>query len=132
MNATPRMKALFASSAALLVFGVIIPANANPDGATGRPAPGTVGQADGKEPPGQQRGSDENGYRCDGNQGAGQGNPAHGTCTPATIPSESTGNSGNGGSDGTKTNNAGGNSHDNSGGGSGAGKGDVQDYPGGT
>ena len=77
MNATPRMKALFASSAALLVFGVIIPANANPE-APPRSDTGFVGKAYlNANPPGQRNGDENNGFTCDGNQGAGQpGHPA--------------------------------------------------------
>ena len=135
MNATPRMKALFASSAALLVFGVIIPANANPD----RPARTDtefVGQAHEKAQPNGQGDKDNNrGFTCDDNRGAGQpGHPAlpHDCDADGSTEPVAPGDSGDGGSEDTKTNNAGGNSHDNSGGGSGAGKGDVQDYPGGT
>lgn len=93
MNATPRMKALFTSSAALLVFGVIIPANANPE-----PPPwsgtGHVGRAYEKAQPRPQTDTDTNkGFTCDGNQGAGQpGHPAlpH-DCPTSPPPSGSTG-----------------------------------------
>ena len=61
--------------------------------ATGRPAAGTVGNADSKNPPGQAPdGTDSNnGYECDGNSGIGKTNPAH------------TGCSGGGGSTGSTT-----------------------------
>lgn len=59
--------------------------NGKGDGeATGRPAAGTVGKADNKNPRGQLPGPDDdgdNGYECDGNQGIAQGNPAHTGCT---------------------------------------------------
>jgi len=50
--------------------------------ATGRPAAGTVGNADAKNPPGQFQDGDDsnNGYECDGNSGIAKGNPAHTTC----------------------------------------------------
>ena len=54
------------------------------------PDNGTVGKADGKNPPGQYpNGSDHNkGYECDDNKGIGNngGNPAHSGCTPPTTP----------------------------------------------
>ena len=48
------------------------------------PLAGSVGNADGKNPPGQYPdGSDaNNGYECDGNGGIGLTNPAHTGCTP--------------------------------------------------
>jgi len=58
-------------------------ANGNGNGkAVGRPAAGSVGNADTKNPPGQQpNGSDaNNGYECDGNNGIAKGNPAHTGC----------------------------------------------------
>ena len=53
----------------------------------GRPCAGCVGNADNQQPPGQMPGgSDSNkGYECDGNQGVGQGNPAHTACTPTAA-----------------------------------------------
>ncbi len=51
--------------------------------AVGMPDAGTVGNADDKNPPGQQPGgSDPNqGYECDNNPGVGDGNPAHTGCS---------------------------------------------------
>ena len=64
--------------------------NGNGDrNATGRPAAGSVGNADHKNPPGQLSNPDEdgnNGYECDGNQGVGQGNPAHTGCDSYSNP----------------------------------------------
>jgi len=105
------MGALLAGTAAVLAFGIGGAANAASDkganaGGTydssgqfsgpsknggdnglhkGRPAAGTVGNADDKNPPGQQpsgvAGADGNkGYECDENSGVGKGNPAHSTC----------------------------------------------------
>lgn len=58
--------------------------NGNGNGrAVGKPAAGTVGNADDKNPPGQlpDAASDgNNGYECDSNNGVGQGNPAHSSC----------------------------------------------------
>jgi hypothetical protein len=51
--------------------------------ATGRPAAGTVGNADTKNPPGQVAkyvDSPDNGYECDGNSGIARSNPAHTGC----------------------------------------------------
>jgi hypothetical protein len=45
--------------------------------AAGKPAVGSVGNADLKTPGGQSADDHNNGYRCDGNKGVGQGNPAH-------------------------------------------------------
>jgi hypothetical protein len=52
--------------------------------ATGRPCAGCVGNADDKNPPGQQPGPQDrnNGYECDGNKGIAKGNPAHSKCNP--------------------------------------------------
>jgi hypothetical protein len=58
--------------------------NGKGDGqANGKPCAGCVGNADAKNPPGQQpNGKDPNaGYECDRNQGVGQSNPAHTGCT---------------------------------------------------
>ena len=54
----------------------------------GRPCAGCVGNADNQQPPGQMPGGSDsnNGYECDGNQGVGQGNPAHTACTPRPTP----------------------------------------------
>jgi hypothetical protein len=62
--------------------------NDNPDHTPGPPCAGCVGHADNQEPPGQQPGGSDanNGYECDGNQGIGQGNPAHTSCTPSPTP----------------------------------------------
>lgn len=57
--------------------------------ASGRPAAGTVGEADDKNPRGQFRngGDHNNGYECDGNHGIARGNPAHTrNCPPAEPP----------------------------------------------
>src|SRR3954464_3296487 len=68
--------------------GVGLPSgNGNGGGdATGKPCAGCVGNADGKNPPGQAHdGSDHNnGYECDGNSGVGKTNPAHSGCTTTT------------------------------------------------
>ena len=60
--------------------------------ANGKPCAGCVGNADSKNPPGQQPGpnDDNNGYECDGNSGIAQGNPAHSFCRPATTSSSTT------------------------------------------
>jgi hypothetical protein len=75
--------------------GVGLPSgNGNGNGdATGKPCAGCVGNADGKNPPGQFKdGSDHNnGYECDGNHGIGRTNPAHSGCsTTTTEPSTTT------------------------------------------
>lgn len=56
--------------------------------AKGKPAAGTVGKADEKNPPGQQPGpNDKNkGYECDGNKGIARTNPAHTGCKTTTPP----------------------------------------------
>jgi hypothetical protein len=55
----------------------------NNGNATGRPAAGTVGNADNKNPPGQYPDGQDanNGYECDGNNGIAKTNPAHTGCT---------------------------------------------------
>jgi hypothetical protein len=61
--------------------------NGNGNGnAVGKPAAGTVGKADNKNPQGQMpNGSDRNaGYECDTNHGIGRSNPAHTGCLPNT------------------------------------------------
>lgn len=78
--------------------GVGLPSgNGNGNGnATGKPCAGCVGNADGKNPPGQYKdGSDHNnGYECDGNNGIGKTNPAHSGChdpgTTTTVPKTTT------------------------------------------
>ncbi|MBV8691526.1 MAG: hypothetical protein JOY57_07715 [Actinobacteria bacterium] len=75
--------------------GVGLPSgNGNGNGnATGKPCAGCVGNADGKNPPGQYKdGSDHNnGYECDGNNGIGKTNPAHSGChTTTTAPHTTT------------------------------------------
>ena len=100
-----RLGLALAGGAALVSFGMIAPAQADPGGAnancgpycpngvglpsgngnaTNQPAAGTVGQADSMFPKGQSPdGSDNNkGYECDENQGVGQTNPAHSGCSP--------------------------------------------------
>jgi hypothetical protein len=62
--------------------------NGNGDGnASGKPCAGCVGNADGKNPPGQLPGPGEPnvGYECDGNNGVAKGNPAHSLCDPGTT-----------------------------------------------
>jgi hypothetical protein len=58
--------------------------NGNGNGnAYGKPAAGTVGNADAKNPPGQlpnARNDGNKGYECDANSGVGVGNPAHSGC----------------------------------------------------
>ena len=59
--------------------------NGNGNGnANGKPAAGTVGNADAKNPPGQLPGPHDtnNGYECDDNNGIAKGNPAHSSCGP--------------------------------------------------
>ena len=60
--------------------------------ATGKPCAGCVGNADGKNPPGQAvDGSDHNnGYECDGNNGIAKTNPAHSGCSSTSIPQTTT------------------------------------------
>ena len=72
-------------------------ASANGQGngnANGRPAAGSVGNADGKNPPGQVKklnsplngrpaDDGDSGYECDSNFGVGLGNPAHSPCIGA-------------------------------------------------
>ena len=62
--------------------------NGNGNGnAYGKPAAGTVGNADAKNPPGQLPGPQDgnNGYECDGNSGIALGNPAHSFCGPGDV-----------------------------------------------
>ena len=58
----------------------------------GRPCAGCVGNADNQQPPGQMPGGSDanNGFECDGNQGVGQGNPAHTSCTPGAVVATAT------------------------------------------
>lgn len=68
---TTRLGVLVAGSAALFAFGMSAPAMAQPDA-------GTVGQAVTKaQPKGQYDTDKNNGFTCDSNRGAGDGNPAH-------------------------------------------------------
>lgn len=56
-------------------------------GSNGRPEAGSVGQADDKNPPGQNPNADDdgnNGYECDGNNGIAKTNPAHTGCSRAS------------------------------------------------
>ncbi len=57
-----------------------------------RPDAGTVGNADDKNPPGQQPGGNDHnkGYECDENNGVGKTNPAHSGCTTTTTRGGST------------------------------------------
>lgn len=82
---SPRVRAMLAGGAALLVFGITIPATATTGEAPGRPADGTAGVANEKAQPKKHTLTDEygdtdNGFRCDNNGGAGIGNPALGSC----------------------------------------------------
>ena len=101
---SPRLRALLAAGAALVVFGITIPATASPDG-SGRPADGSVGMANEKaRPKGQSidnpNGDKNNGFRCDSNGGAGAGNPALGSCpTPTPTPTPTPPPSGSGSSE---------------------------------
>src|SRR5436305_8613791 len=74
--------------------GVGLPSgNGNGGGsATGQPCAGCVGNADGKNPPGQfeDRGDPNNGYECDGNNGIGKTNRAHTGCQSTTTLPHST------------------------------------------
>src|SRR5437016_5809329 len=74
--------------------GVGLPSgNGNGGGnSTGQPCAGCVGNADGKNPPGQFKdGSDHNnGYECDGNNGIAKTNPAHTGCSPTTTAPSTT------------------------------------------
>jgi hypothetical protein len=67
--------------------------NGKGDGkAGGKPCAGCVGKADNKNPAGQMPGGSDNnaGYECDRNQGVGQGNPAHTSCTESVPTSTDT------------------------------------------
>ncbi len=69
--------------------------NGNGGGAAvGKPCAGCVGEADEKNPPGQDPdGTDANaGYECDSNSGVGQTNPAHTGCEAVDNPPEEEGN----------------------------------------
>ena len=107
-NTAARLGAVVAAGAAIFALGATAPAYAAPTGGanagcgaycpsgvglpsgngasennnSSKPAAGTVGNADSKNPPGQfPDGSDNNkGYECDENQGVGQTNPAHSGC----------------------------------------------------
>jgi hypothetical protein len=56
--------------------------NGNSGNGRGKPCGGCVGNADDKNPPGQQPGGNDHnaGYECDSNHGIGRGNPAHSGC----------------------------------------------------
>jgi hypothetical protein len=56
--------------------------NGNGGNGRGKPCAGCVGNADEKNPPGQQPGGNDHnaGYECDRNHGIGRGNPAHSSC----------------------------------------------------
>jgi hypothetical protein len=58
--------------------------------ATGRPADGSVGNADDKAPGGQSPDDPNAGYECDRNHGVGQGNPAHTGCDTTTTVEDTT------------------------------------------
>jgi hypothetical protein len=103
---SPRLRALLAAGAALVVFGITIPATASPESPNpNRPGVGTVGMAEENAHPKKQSlvdGEDDgnNGFRCDNNGGAGVGNPALGACgdkTENVQPGNGGGNPGIGG-----------------------------------
>ena len=76
-----RLGVLVAGSAAIFSLGMTAPAMA------AKPADGTVGHVPDKVPGGQTaNGADDanNGWRCDGNNGVGKGNPAHPYNCPTT------------------------------------------------
>lgn len=90
--------------------------NGNGNGkATGRPAAGSVGNADTKNPPGQVKKlpvdadgnpileypaqDGDSGYECDSNNGIGKGNPAHSPCTGGDNGDDDNGDDDNGGDD---------------------------------
>ena len=85
-----RVKGALIGAAALVAFGMILPANAE------KPGPGSVGFAvhNGDHvPPGQTAngdGDDNNGWQCDGNNGVGgENNPAHKhDCGPGAAPGD--------------------------------------------
>ena len=63
--------------------------NGNGNGnATGKPCAGCVGNADEKNPPGQDPDATDgnNGYECDGNSGIAKENPAHTGCASTSNP----------------------------------------------
>ena len=67
------------------------PGPGNSDNSPGKPADGTVGKADNKNPKGQQPGGNDHnkGYECEPgntNKGVGKGNPAHTGCTYTPPP----------------------------------------------
>ncbi len=73
--------------------GVGLPSGNGDGNAVGQPCAGCVGNADGKNPPGQFKdgGDPNNGYECDGNNGIGKTNPAHSGChTTTTMPGTTT------------------------------------------
>jgi hypothetical protein len=75
-TATNKMKTLVAGGAAFAAFGIGIMLPAQADSPAPSPT-GEVGQAWLKaNPPGQSQGDKNRGFTCDGNRGAGQGNPA--------------------------------------------------------
>ena len=133
MNDTrARTKKMLAAGAVLLVFGITVPATAT-DGTSNKPDDGTVGQAEENATPKDQsvNNPDEDsdrGFRCDGNNGAGVGNPALGACgddTSSTHPGngKGPGSGGNGGGGGGDNGGIGGNGGGKSdGGGSGDGE----------
>lgn len=101
---SPRLRALLAAGAALVVFGITIPATASPDAPNeNRPGVGEVGKAEENANPKKQtlgEGEDgNNGFRCDNNGGAGVGNPALGACGDSTdnVHPGNGGNPGDGG-----------------------------------
>lgn len=84
-----------------LILTLAAPAFAGKPVDAGKPANGSVGNADDKNPGGQSKDDDNNGYECDNNNGVGKGNPAHTnncgngsgnptTTVPTTIPTTST------------------------------------------
>jgi len=77
-TSSPRVKAALIGASALAAFGMILPAHA--DNAGGSPSgkgDSSVGNANPNGTPQGQVGNDNsNGWRCNNNNGAGQGNPA--------------------------------------------------------
>lgn len=65
--------------------------------AWGKPLAGSVGQADGRTPPGQGEDDGNAGYECDDNAGVGRSNPAHGGCDRPPRGAEGAGGQGAGG-----------------------------------
>lgn len=91
MSHTRRSLAVLLAAIAALTFSVT---GTDAAIAKGKPANGTVGNADDKSPSGQSKDDKNAGYECDRNNGVGKGNPAHSGCeaeaTTTTVPGEVT------------------------------------------